>query len=82
MRLSLNHAVRCVRHVRDVRRGAPTGAPTILATAVASFGHADGVSDRGWIVWTMLDLEATDGEVDAATAVEPRQRMPRWRARA
>jgi hypothetical protein len=23
----LNHAVRCVREVRDVRRGAPTGAP-------------------------------------------------------
>jgi len=24
------------------------------------------VSDRGWILATMLDLQATDGEVDAA----------------
>jgi hypothetical protein len=26
------------------------------------------MSDRGWIVSTMVDLEATDGEVDAAAS--------------
>jgi len=35
MRLSLNHAVRCVRDVRGVRRGAPTGAPTKLDETVS-----------------------------------------------
>jgi len=30
--------------------------------------HADGMSDRGWIVSTMLDVEAVEGEVATAAA--------------